>query len=99
MARLPIELDPAAIREAIEAGAWYAQRSLATAEAFLAELDLALDRIGNHAERYARYLHGTHRYPLRRFPFSVVYRVAADKILVVAFAHMRRRPGYWRNRS
>ena len=44
------------------------------------------------------YLFGTQRYIMKRFPFVVVYRVAADGIEVVAVAHGSRKPGYWKNR-
>ncbi|MEW6688102.1 MAG: type II toxin-antitoxin system RelE/ParE family toxin [Pseudomonadota bacterium] len=33
-----------------------------------------------------------------RFPYSIVYRHDPDFILIVAVAHQRRRPGYWRGR-
>jgi hypothetical protein len=36
------------------------------------------------------------RAPLRRFPFGVIYVVMEDIFWVVAVAHARRRPGYWR---
>ena len=39
----------------------------------------------------------TRRLVLRRFPFSVVYRVLAKEIQVVAEAHHRRKPDYWAN--
>ena len=32
------------------------------------------------------------------FPFSLVYAVQGDSLLVVAVAHQSRRPGYWRSR-
>ena len=35
---------------------------------------------------------------LQRFPYSVVYRVRPDRIDVIAVAHSRRSPGYWRGR-
>jgi toxin ParE1/3/4 len=35
---------------------------------------------------------------VRRFPYKVVYRVREDHIYVIAIAHARRRPGYWRGR-
>ncbi|MEY3202539.1 MAG: hypothetical protein RIR70_2089 [Pseudomonadota bacterium] len=35
---------------------------------------------------------------VRRFPFSVIYRAREDEIEVVAIAHHRRRPGFWRGR-
>ena len=34
-----------------------------------------------------------------RFSHSVVYRQVADAIVVIAVAHQRRRPGYWRRRK
>lgn len=39
------------------------------------------------------------RLPLRRFPFALIYRVEVSDITVVAVAHHRRGPGYWRSRS
>ncbi|MGH8701418.1 MAG: type II toxin-antitoxin system RelE/ParE family toxin, partial [Burkholderiales bacterium] len=36
---------------------------------------------------------------LNRFPYSVVYRTSSDEIIVIAVAHQRRRPGYWRRRT
>jgi len=38
------------------------------------------------------------RFPLRRFPFALVYRVDKDRLRVLAVAHRRRRPGYWNQR-
>jgi len=38
------------------------------------------------------------RVVLRRFPFTLVYREQADTLQVLALAHHRRRPGYWRHR-
>ena len=38
------------------------------------------------------------RFPLRRFPFSIVYRIDGDRLHIIAVAHRRRRPGYWRQR-
>jgi toxin ParE1/3/4 len=36
---------------------------------------------------------------VRGFPYIVVYRVRPDDVYVIAVAHARRRPGYWRNRG
>jgi plasmid stabilization system protein ParE len=35
---------------------------------------------------------------LKRFPYSVIYRVLPDHIQIVAVAAQARRPGYWANR-
>lgn len=39
------------------------------------------------------------RVRVRRFPYLLVFEVRTDKVLVVAVAHTRRRPGYWANRG
>jgi hypothetical protein len=41
---------------------------------------------------------GVHRFLLARFPFAVGYIVEADAVVVLAIAHLRRRPGYWLGR-
>lgn len=33
------------------------------------------------------------------FQFSLIYRVAAGEVQILAVAHHRRRPGYWRSRT
>ena len=43
--------------------------------------------------------HRTRRVLVERFPCQVVYRLAADEIVIVAIAHLKRRPGYWRKRK
>lgn len=39
------------------------------------------------------------RFPLRRFPYSIIYRIEGEHIRVLALAHQRRRPGFWRDRQ
>lgn len=38
------------------------------------------------------------RFVMRRFPFSIVYYVVDDIVRIVAIAHAKRKPGYWRMR-
>ena len=39
------------------------------------------------------------RFPLRRFPFGIVYRKDSSHLRIVAFAHRRQRPRYWAKRK
>ena len=39
------------------------------------------------------------RFPLRRFPFALVFRIDGERLRIIAMAHRRRRPGYWRHRK
>jgi plasmid stabilization system protein ParE len=87
-----------ALEEAEDAARWYAERSPRAALAFSEEIDAAEAAISRLPDAYPRFDHGTRRYLLRRFPFSVVYRVEANRIVIIAVAHGRREPGYWRQR-
>jgi toxin ParE1/3/4 len=98
MARRPLEFHPDARLDAFEAFDWYAERSQRAAGAFRQELQDAGRAIQHSPERWANYLFGTRRYLMKRFPFVIVYRVAGDRIEVMAVAHGRRKPGYWKGR-
>jgi toxin ParE1/3/4 len=101
MRRLSVALDveylEQAVAEAAAAAGWYAERSPTAAAGLEAELLEAEAAIRNLPNAWPPYDHGTRRYLLRRYPFAVVYRVEAHRILVVALAHGKRRPGYWRD--
>jgi hypothetical protein len=34
----------------------------------------------------------------KKFPFSVVYLVGENEIVIFAVAHFKRKPGYWKSR-
>lgn len=93
-----VEFLPEALAEAKSAAAWYAERDARAAGAFADELEHALKRIADAPLRWPVYLHGTRRVVLARFPYLIVYRAGRGRVLVVAVAHGRRRPGYWRKR-
>lgn len=41
----------------------------------------------------------TRRVLVPRFPYEVVYQVFEDEIVIVAIAHSKRRPDYWKKRQ
>ncbi len=57
-----IDVHPDAVAEARAAAQWYGERSTLAADAFLAELDRAVERISENPERYPHYVQGTRRY-------------------------------------
>ncbi len=98
MARPSVRLHPDAIAEAKAAYEWYAEHNCSAANAFISELDHAISQIQTGPERWTIHLHGTRKFLLRRFPYGVVYRITEAAIQVIAVAHGRRRPGYWKSR-
>ena len=90
-----VKFHPDAEVELLESRRWYEERSAITARAFGAEVAWAINQIEAGPRRWKRHLHGTRRFLLPNFPFSVVYREAEGAIEIVAIAHHRQRPGYW----
>ena len=93
-----VEFDPAARAETEAAFEWYLERSRRAAADFVAELGRALDRIAQAPQTFARVDGDTRRAVLRHFPYLVVFRETASRIEIIAVAHGRRKPGYWRGR-
>ena len=98
MPQFAIEFHPLAADEAEAAERWYRERSEVAAQRFRLELDSAVDRIAERPEVGVSYLENSRRIFLRRFPYFMVYRLRRPRIEVIAIAHARRRPGYWRAR-
>jgi hypothetical protein len=65
---------------------------------FKKELRQAERLVKQHPEEWMTYLHGTRCYLFDRFPFALVYIERGEKIIGIAVAHLKRRPGYWRKR-
>ena len=98
MSGASVRLHPDALAEAEAATEWYRRRSVRAAEMLLDELDRAIDRIGDHPGQFPEYAFGARRMVLQRFPYLVIFRETAAGVEIIAVAHGRRRPGYWRDR-
>jgi plasmid stabilization system protein ParE len=93
-----IRFHPLAADEAEAARVWYLARNPTVAAAFSRELIAAIEIIAEAPSRWPRLYDRFRRYLLHRFPFSVVYLEQKDGIEVIAVAHHRRKPGYWKQR-
>jgi plasmid stabilization system protein ParE len=77
---------------------WYFERSPVAAQKFADEVKRAVESVATSPHRWPIYLLGTRRFFLRHFPFTVIYREQPSSIQIIAVAHGRRRPGYWKSR-
>ncbi len=68
MKSLPVDIHPGAVAEAKAATQWYREQSPLAAQAFLAELDRAVEKIAENPESWPRYFASTQRFLLKRFP-------------------------------
>ncbi|MBI1902075.1 MAG: type II toxin-antitoxin system RelE/ParE family toxin [Planctomycetia bacterium] len=96
---LKLEIHPGAEADYNAALEWYLQRSRGAALRFEHAVDQALNEIRAAPHRWARcdQVHRMRR--VKRYPHYVIYRVEANAVLVVAVAHARRRPDYWKDRD
>jgi plasmid stabilization system protein ParE len=98
MASAAVRFHPAAAQEAESTYDWYAARSPEAADGCREELQRAIDAVAASARTWPRFGSRARRYVFPRYPFSLVYILRDDAVEVVAVAHGRRRPGYWRSR-
>lgn len=78
-----------------EAYRFYRERGIHVARAFDRDLRSALDLLRERPRIGTTFVADLRRKLLDRFPYSVLYRVQKDGILVVALRHDRREPGHW----
>ena len=90
---------PLAREELNEAASFYEARVPGLGAAFLDDVDRSIEmicespRIGPTAGRTFR------KILVRRFPYSIIYALRDEELVIVAIAHQRKRPGYWRRRQ
>ncbi len=83
---------PQARTEVLEAQAWYESRAAGLGLEFARAVDAAVASAVRNPETFAIIASSCRQVLLRRFPFSVVYRVRGDEFLVIAVFHHRRDP-------
>ena len=66
---------------------------------FIAELESSIERIKLHPTAWQKISPFTHKCLLNRFPYSIIYQIRGDLLLVVAIASSHQRPNYWANRT
>jgi plasmid stabilization system protein ParE len=97
MASAAVRFHPAAAQEVESTYGWYAARSPEAAHGFREELRRAIDAVAASPRTWPRYGGRARRYVFPRYPFSLVYILRNETVEIVAVAHGRRRPGYWRS--
>lgn len=95
-----IGFHPEARGELMEAAVYYEEQAVGLGTQFIDEVEQAVQLIADQPglgvtiERSP----GLQRWMLRRFPYYLIYRSEPGTTLILAVAHQRRRPGYWKNR-
>jgi plasmid stabilization system protein ParE len=93
----PVVLSAEAQTEFDEAVDWY-ERQAGTGMKFIAQVREVLEGIGMFPEAHAAVHADIRRAVVRRTPYSIFYRVLADRIEVISIFHGRRDPSAWQGR-
>jgi toxin ParE1/3/4 len=94
---LRVVFRPQAVVEAVEVQGWYESRSAGLGDQFGEALKALVERIADMPSAFPRVHGATQRAVLRRFPYAIYFRVAADSVVVLSI-HGRQHPSHWRHR-
>lgn len=80
-----------------DAIAYYESEQPGLGARFRSEVSRSVKRIIDFPNAYQSFGPRTRRCLISRFPYGIVYRYdsASSEVLVVAVAHLHRRPDYW----
>lgn len=95
---LPVRLTSAAAQDLALAERWYLDEAPHVLASFEEEIDRTFSLISERPELYQAVQSTVRRAPVRKFPFSVFYRVLPEWIEVIAVVHQARDPRTWRRR-
>jgi len=90
---------PEARAEFREAAQFYESRLAGLGVAFTQEIERVVGFIAARPTAGAAIGEHLRRMIARRCPYWVVYRVSGNDLEIIAVAHHRRRPDYWRART
>jgi toxin ParE1/3/4 len=85
-------------QELNDAAGYYQSARLGLGDAFLDEIAAAVAQITAHPEASARVSRTVRKRLVARFPYNILYSVSQGQIRILAIAHQKRRPFYWRGR-
>jgi plasmid stabilization system protein ParE len=84
--------------EADAAAEFYQQKQSGLEKCFLDNLEDAISKITRRPYLYRQIEANIRKCKLSHFPYTVIYRIQADAIQIIAVMHLRQEPGYWKYR-
>jgi len=96
----PVRFRPEVAVDLEEAFQWYEQRQEGLGSSFAQNVDACVTRIRHQPEIYSKVDRrtGVRRGRVERFPYSVMYLVEPEMVVVLAVVHQAREPGIWKQR-
>jgi toxin ParE1/3/4 len=96
----PIIIHTEAIREFDSAIAYYEDQKIGLGLDLLSQVEEALGKIQQNPNLGTQHtIAGVLRYVIQGFPYLIFYVELEEFIWVIAIAHGKRRPNYWKKRQ
>lgn len=96
---MKVVVRPAAAADIEDAYQWYRDKRSQLARDFLGAVREAGHRIRENPEAYPLFHREARRVRLKRFPYSLIYRVYPEVIVIVGCLHGSRDPLQWKARA
>ena len=93
-----ISIHEAAENELNDAADFYDLESPGLGETFISEINKDIDLIAQFPEASPLIRGRIRSKILIKFPYALIYSLRATEIRILAVAHLKRRPVYWRGR-
>ena len=77
---------------------YYDKQRMGLGLEFSDEVGKALERISHYPEAWSQLSPRIRRCLVNRFPYSVIYEVRSELLIIVAIQHHHRKPESWRSR-
>ena len=89
---------PAAESDYLSQIAYYEEKHAGLGAYFISDFEGSVSRVLATPKMYKQVEENIHLISLKIFPFNILYQVVNSEVQVLAVAHKRRRPNYWKER-
>ncbi len=86
-------------REVDEACAWYDDCKDHLGDEFFQEVEKALVKIIGNPQAFPQASKGRRKAHLKRFPYTIFYRIHSDRVRILSVRHDKRHPNYGADRK
>lgn len=95
---MQVIIKPAANEEFIAAAKWYESRKSGLGDTFTKAIQTLVARICEQPTSFPIVAKDVHQAIERQFPFSVLYRIRDNHVVIIAIFHASRDPQSWQDR-
>jgi plasmid stabilization system protein ParE len=77
---------------------YYEDQVKGLGDEYIEEVLNTFKRIKVNPKAWTLFSKRTRRCLVHRFPYGIIYQIREKELLVIAIAHLHRKPQYWKNR-